>query len=219
MTDWQRLEQVIRWTGLSTNAFAFSIGLKRSQNLYQIKRQRNRISKDLADRIVRRYPVFDRSWLLTGDGPAPDLAALPLSPRPDPCAGSIPFYRVDALRLASDPAAVLSGEPDSYLSIPGFGDCDLAALCTGDRMAPEIPAGSIVVLRSVDPRGPVLPGEIYLLVSSEYVRMGYIRSDRKIADGLWLDPPEESDEDSVGIRRDRILRLYLVLGIVIRKVL
>lgn len=216
MTDWQRLEQVIRWTGLSTNAFAFSIGLKRSENLYQIKRGNNRISKDLADRIVRRYPVFDRSWLLTGEG---RMAISADSLRPDPYAGSIPFYRVDALRLASDPAAVLSGEPDSYLSIPGFGDCDLAALCTGDRMAPEIPAGSIVALRSVDPRGPVLPGEIYLLVSNEYVRMGYIRPDRKIADGLWLDPPEESDEDSVGIRRDRIRRLYLVLGIVIRKVL
>lgn len=114
MTDWQRLEQIIRWTGLSTNAFAFSIGLKRSQNLYQIKRHRNRISKDLADRIVRRYPVFDRSWLLTGDGPSPD---------------------------------------------------------------------------------------------------------RKVASGLWLDPPSGSDQPPLGLRRDRIRHLYLVQGIVIRKVL
>ena len=130
MTDWQRLEQIIRWTGLSTNAFAFSIGLKRSQNLYQIKRHRNRISKDLADRIVRRYPVFDRSWLLTGDGPSPDLSSLPLPPRPDTASGRIPFYPLDALRLASDPSLLATAQPDGHLSIPGIDDCDLAALVT-----------------------------------------------------------------------------------------
>lgn len=219
MTDWQRLEQIIRWTGLSTNAFAFSIGLKRSQNLYQIKRHRNRISKDLADRIVRRYPVFDRSWLLTGDGPSPDLSSLPLPPRPDPASGRIPFYPLDVLRLASDPSLLATAQPDGHLSIPGIDDCDLAALCTGDHMAPDIPSGAIVALRRVDPQGPVLPGEIYLLVTSEYARMGYIRPDRKVAAGLWLDPPSGSDQPPLGLRRDRIRHLYLVQGIVIRKVL
>ena len=203
MTDWQRLEQIIRWTGLSTNAFAFSIGLKRSQNLYQIKRHRNRISKDLADRIVRRYPVFDRSWLLTGDGPSPDLSSLPLPPRPDTASGRIPFYPLDALRLASDPSLLATAQPDGHLSIPGI----------------DIPSGAIVALRRVDPQGPVLPGEIYLLVTSEYARMGYIRPDRKVASGLWLDPPSGSDQPPLGLRRDRIRHLYLVQGIVIRKVL
>lgn len=68
MTDWQRLEQVIKWTGLSTNAFATGIGLKRSENLYQIKRGNNRISKNLAELIVRKYGSVNRAWLLTGEG-------------------------------------------------------------------------------------------------------------------------------------------------------
>ena len=86
-------------------------------------------------------------------------------------------------------------------------------------MAPDIPSGAIVALRRVDPQGPVLPGEIYLLVTSEYARMGYIRPDRKVAAGLWLDPPSGSDQPPLGLRRDRIRHLYLVQGIVIRKVL
>lgn len=219
MTDWQRLEQIIRWTGLSTNSFAYSIGLKRSQNLYQIKRGRNRISKDLADRIVRRYPLFDRSWLLTGEGPGPDLGALPPTTRPDTPPDPIPFYPVDALRLVSDPASVPGSSPDSYLSIPGFGDCTFAALCTNDRMSPDIPPGSIVALRHLPPDSPVIPGEIYLLVTDEYARMGYVRPDRKITSGLWLDPPSGSPEEPLGLRRERIRQLYLVQGIVIRKVL
>lgn len=35
---WERLKRVIRYSGLSTNAFARAIGLKRGENLYQIKK-------------------------------------------------------------------------------------------------------------------------------------------------------------------------------------
>ena len=79
MTDWQRLEQVIKWTGLSTNAFATGIGLKRSENLYQIKRGNNRISKNLAELIVRKYGSVNRAWLLTGEGEMLDLSLIHIS--------------------------------------------------------------------------------------------------------------------------------------------
>ena len=36
-TDWNRLKKVIDWSRLSVNAFAKHIGLKRAENLYQIK--------------------------------------------------------------------------------------------------------------------------------------------------------------------------------------
>ncbi|MEG2480326.1 MAG: hypothetical protein RSA50_08655, partial [Mucinivorans sp.] len=68
MTNWQRLEQVVRWSGMSTNKFAMSIGLKRSENLYQIKRGNFGISKELARLICAKYPMISRLWLLTGEG-------------------------------------------------------------------------------------------------------------------------------------------------------
>ena len=68
MGSWTRLEQVIKWTGLTTNAFALSIGLKRAENLYQIKKGRNSISRDLADLIAAKYSGISKSWLLTGEG-------------------------------------------------------------------------------------------------------------------------------------------------------
>ncbi|MCC8062859.1 MAG: hypothetical protein LIO68_06420 [Rikenellaceae bacterium] len=45
---WERLSEVIGYSGLSVNAFAKAIGLKRGENLYQIKRGNNGISTKLA---------------------------------------------------------------------------------------------------------------------------------------------------------------------------
>ena len=68
LTAWQRLETIIKMSGMSINAFARCIGLPRGENLYQIKKGNNRISRDLASRIVNYYPQISFSWLLTGEG-------------------------------------------------------------------------------------------------------------------------------------------------------
>ena len=68
MTDWQRLEKVIKYVGLSTNAFAKSIGYSRSELLYRIERGENCISKKLASDITIKYFKISESFLLTGEG-------------------------------------------------------------------------------------------------------------------------------------------------------
>lgn len=68
MTDWQRLEMVIKYTGLSTNAFAKSIGYDRAEKLYRIERGENGISKKLAHDIATKYCNVNESFLLTGMG-------------------------------------------------------------------------------------------------------------------------------------------------------
>ncbi len=68
---WKRLEQIIDKNGLSINAFAAEIGLKRPENLYQIKRGNNGISVDLARKVCVAFPYVDRTWLLTGRNDIP----------------------------------------------------------------------------------------------------------------------------------------------------
>ena len=65
---WLRIEAVIGWAKMSTNGFARHIGLRRRENLYQIKRGNNGISLDVANRIVEKFPEVDKLWLLTGEG-------------------------------------------------------------------------------------------------------------------------------------------------------
>lgn len=207
MTDWQRLEQVIKWTGLSTNAFAAGIGLKRSENLYQIKRGNNSISKNLAELITRKYPFVNRAWLLTGEG---DMFA------ENEKREGIPYYKKDVLRLVCETAGC---DADDYIRMPGFGECDFAAPVTGDAMAPEVPAGATVVLEQVDPLAPVLSGEIYVAVTSAFALLRYVKPDPKIRDALWLTAPAGAGSEPVRVLREHLIRLYLVKGIVIHKVL
>lgn len=207
MTDWQRLEQVIKWTGLSTNAFAAGIGLKRSENLYQIKRGNNSISKNLAELITRKYPSVNRAWLLTGEG---DMFA------ENEKREGIPYYKKDVLRLVCEMAGC---DADDYIRMPGFGECDFAAPVTGDAMAPEVPAGATVVLEQVDPLAPVLSGEIYVAVTSAFALLRYVKPDPEIRDALRLTAPAGAGSEPVRVLREHLIRLYLVKGIVIHKVL
>ena len=59
--NWQRIEAVIKWANMSTNYFARHIGLARGENLYQIKRGNNGISRDVAQRIVAKFPQIDKA--------------------------------------------------------------------------------------------------------------------------------------------------------------
>ena len=86
--NWQRIEKVVKWAGLSVNSFALAIGLNRAENLYQIKKGNNGISRELASMIVARYPQINKGWVLTGEG---DMFTDDTIQRT-----SIPFYDVDA---------------------------------------------------------------------------------------------------------------------------
>ena len=66
MDNWQRIDSVIRWANMTINYFALYIGLPRGENLYQIKKGNNGISRNLADKIVTKFPEISLAWLLTG---------------------------------------------------------------------------------------------------------------------------------------------------------
>lgn len=78
-----RLRIVLQYSGeRSYNALALRLGLKRSENLYRIRKGCNGISMDLALRIRNICPSLSLSWLLGGEG-TPRLPT-GLLPRPLP---------------------------------------------------------------------------------------------------------------------------------------
>ena len=68
LAGWQRLEQVLCWTGLSTYDFAKRIGMENPQDLYRLRQEKGGISNALAERIHAAYPQVSRLWLLSGIG-------------------------------------------------------------------------------------------------------------------------------------------------------
>lgn len=213
MTNWQRLEQVIKWTGLSTNSFALAIGLKRSENLYQIKRGSYGISKELARLITVKYPMISRSWLLTGDGQMlHSNAAEGHKAQPD---GAVPFYSIDASHLI-EISDMNELRPLYYISMPAFKGADFAAMCAGSSMAPDIPSGSTVVLKriSVD---MLLPGEACMVVTKEFAAIRYVRTIESDPANLLLVPCNDQDYDEMTVDKQKIEKLFLVKGIIICK--
>lgn len=208
MTNWQRLEQVVQWTGLSTNAFAKAIGLRRSENLYQIKRGSFGISKELARLIVTKYPVISRPWLITGDGAMflnvddpDDMNRIP----------AVPFFDIDVVRLLVDDV-IEQTKPLYRVAIPALADSDFAALCSGQAMYPEIPTGSTVFFKQVQPDS-ILLGESYLVVASDFVVVRYVRSVEGKPSMLLLVPSNTKDYDEMTIERSKIEKMFLVKGV------
>lgn len=82
---WQRIQMVLQTSGIATvNALAQYLGLKRSENLYQIKKGNYRISQKLARTINLHFNAFPVPWLLWGESEQldanyeNDIVSLPL---------------------------------------------------------------------------------------------------------------------------------------------
>jgi len=206
MKSWDRLQQVVEWSGLSINAFAISIGLKRAENLYQIKKGKHGISIDLTNKITDKYPDISASWLLVGEG---DMLHRPLVKR-----NIIPLYLSDFRDIKN---GLKVEDAAYYIEVPSLSDSDFAAVCMGNSMEPDIPAGAFVVLKQIEPTA-FLPGEIYFVVTESYSTLRKIRSVEGNEKKVRLIPSNLQDYDEMLIDMNMILQLFIVKGVISTRV-
>lgn len=159
MDNWQRIDSVIRWANMTINYFALYIGLPRGENLYQIKKGNNGISRNLAYKIVTKFPEVSLAWLLTGEGQMFVDEKL--------CGVQIPFYQVD---VESHITRLDELAPDREMVIPQLTGCDLAMLYNGKAMGCSIPSGSIVFLKKMTPE-EIIPGLEYVIVCQKIITL------------------------------------------------
>ena len=154
---------------MSTNYFARYIGLPRGENLYQIKRGNNGISRDVANRIVAKFPQISKLWVLTGEGQ--------MFASEESRGAQIPFYNIaveQGMRMLDRLV------PTWNLVIPGLPACDFAMRYDGREMGAMVPAGTIVLLTKID-REMVIPGAEYVIVGRKIVtlRLAFPEADTK----------------------------------------
>jgi hypothetical protein len=189
---------------LSVNSFALSVGLSRGENLYQIKRGNNGISRELAAMIAARYPQISRGWLLTGEGDMFIDETLRRS--------SIPFYDADIEKYVASPARFTSR---GYISLPGVEDAEFGAIYHGRAMGEAIPAGATVLVRRVD-IGGLVPGGDYVVVTGEFTMLRRVRREAS-SEVLRLLPLDTDNFDEIRVPAADVSELYLVLAVVITK--
>lgn len=184
---------------MTTNYFARYIGLARGENLYQIKRGNYGISRDVAQRIVDRFPEINLLWLLTGDGQ--------MFSDENKRGAQIPFHRVN---VEHELLKAGEREPDEELLLPGLADCDLAMIYMGEAMSPRIPAGTVVFLKRVD-ADEIIPGGEYVIVCGKVVTLRFVRSADE--EGLWrLAACDRTLFDDIIVRKEAIEAVYKVRG-------
>jgi hypothetical protein len=204
LNNWQRIERVVRWTGLSVNSFALSVGLPRGENLYQIKRGNNGISRELAAMIAAKYPQVSRGWLLTGEG---DMFTDETVKRT-----SIPFFDADIEKYIASPARYTS---KSYISLPTVEDAEFGAVYNGRAMGETVPSGSIVLVRRVALES-LIPGGDYVVVGEEFTMLRRVRREAG-SDILRLLPLDAANFDEVRIPAAAVKELYTVRAVIINK--
>ncbi len=199
---WERLSAVIRWTGKSTNSFALNIGLPRAENLYQIKKGNNGISKKLAHRVVERYPEINELWLLSGSGQMFGATSCPPN--------HIPFYRVDVERFAGKFNGLAI---DERIAFPTLSEAEFAMLYLGGAMCHKIPAGSIVFMQEVDPQY-IIPSHEYLILTDS---VSMLRTVRTTPDGdCWrMEADDKERYDEILIPKNQIKSAWKVVAKVI----
>ncbi len=197
---------MVKWTGLSVNSFALSIGLARGENLYQIKRGNNGISRELATMIAAKYPQISRAWLLAGEGDMFTEATVKRT--------SVPFFEVDVEKLATAPDRFSSR---TFISLPGLEDADLGALYNGRAMGSDIPPGSIVLVRKVPPEA-LVPGGDYVVVTEGFAMLRRVRRQAG-SDQLRLIAVDAENFDEILIPTSAVRELFLILSVVINKTL
>lgn len=184
---------------MSTNYFARYIGLPRGENLYQIKRGNNGISRDVANRIVDKFPQINKLWVLTGEGQM--FASSELR------GAQIPYYNIEVEQgvLLRDRLA-----PAWNLVIPGLSQCDFAMRYDGREMGDTLPSGSIVLLLAAE-KEMMIPGAEYVIVSRKIVTL---RTVFPATDGQnWrLVAASSKDLDDIVLNINAIDVVYKVVG-------
>ncbi|MFR9566948.1 MAG: hypothetical protein SNH13_06810 [Rikenellaceae bacterium] len=196
---------MIKWANMSTNFFARHIGLLRGENLYQIKRGNNGISRNLAEMIVTAFPEINLLWILTGEGQ--------MFSTPELKGGDIKYFDLD---IEANIRNIENLEPQGVMVMPTQVDGDFAMLYSGRAMGNIIPPNSIVILKKIIPQA-IIPGDECVIITKNVVTLRIVRfeatsPDSNIAYGDVLRLASANSEafDDIRLNRSEIEVVYKV---------
>lgn len=191
---WGRIMQVIRDNNVrSVHQFARVLGLKRSENLYQIKKGNHGISKNLATTINRIFPAYSVGWLVSGEVYHEKLGV------------QLSFYNSYSALLHEE-------EPDKKLLIDAslVNGAEVATIYTGNALQEKIPIGSFLYLKKTE---YVIPGSVYLIETDSFTTLRVIRNN---GDSYRLTTFSSVDDEDFIVEKTQIKSLFNLCAYTVR---
>lgn len=220
----RRLKKLIKDV-YKTTPFAFSqkYSDNRGVKTSQVIRERNGLSNKLLEQILQAYPEINRVWLLTGEGNmlnynsdntdsnvlCEEQASYNREKK-----NSIIRYWID---IQATGGGLISFDDirETYrkidIKIPEFSDCTDAINLYGDSMAPQYKSGQIIILKEWKETF-IDYGNAYLIITKNGNRMVKVLRTIKDDEKNVLCVSYNPDFDAFKLKKEDILRLYLVKG-------
>lgn len=197
--QWDRLYSIIKWSGLSTHAFAREIELKRSENLYRIKYNKNAISRKLVAMITKRYPEISDVWLMTGSGSM-------LRNDEYGMMRDMPYYSIGINQYLECPQRFTS-----RFCMPSNFDADFAIDIGSSTIDEILPAGGIAMLKKTTVNR-IMNGKAYYVIT-EFFNAFCILSKSTVEDEILIKNSSFDKTDNITpIKTSDIKELFLVDG-------
>lgn len=161
MTDFQRIENVLRHLKKSARALSIELGLKNPQIFYDIKAGKCGISKDLALKIQDLY-FINAGWLLTGEGEMLKDGVI-ANKAETPNVFTAPLLPLAAQGGTLNDFVVSIKVDECERVVTPIRGVDFVMTVTGDSMAPDYPNGAQVLIKKVDEKAFIEWGRVYVL--------------------------------------------------------
>ena len=197
----EKINLILKDTGLSEAEFYKKVGLKSIQNVYDLQKGKSDISKKVALKILEKYPHYDPAWLIFGFGSRYineniEEGFRKLIGSADPEIkysiskfkhyGYSPFFSDHQVSAGKfDLANIISNEePESYIKIPGV-TAEAWFPVIGRSFEPNIYAGDIIGVRFANRWDRVDPDKIYMIITHEDRMIKRLRIDNDDPELLW----------------------------------
>lgn len=240
MTAKEILEELLSYKELNINALATEIGLNRAQALYDIQSGKTKnITPSMADRIIQKFPEFNRVWLRTGDGEMLNTDTSldkPMEFAPDQMDEALRVAEkmgVDLIPMYTEPFRAgnqghsLREEWDYVESVWAIPDTHATRLAPvrGNSMEPTLLDGSLVAIKRmefrVDEPLSIPFGEIFGIVVRtsddpddneylDYIKRLYRHDESDKHLTHWIAHSDNSDYKDFEVRIDRVASLWRV---------
>ena len=205
----EKIEKILQYLDINPSKLSSNLELKHVQNIYDIQNDKVNISKEMAKKIVNKYPEFNISWLLTGDGNMlnqliknNDNTGIPL----------IPFDAVAG--YGEDKEGVKYEDCERY-NVPEFtkGGVEFLIRVSGSSMYPKYSNGDILACKKIHDILFFQWGKVYVIDSSQGQLVKRIFESEK-EDCITLVSDNKEKYPPFSIPKEDIRSLSIVLGVV-----
>lgn len=214
----ERMRYLMQQSRMSQAEFARRISISPS-NLSKHLSGRLPVTEGLVNRIVVNMGV-SHEWLRDGtDVPFSKVAGMVASRRDHLLSRSVPIYDIDVTAGVEELSSMFTDDRIAgYVMMPRLSSDSLIVHVSGDSMQPEIIDGGYVAIYPVSLAGPIMWGELYVVVTDDFRRVKYLRRHHTDSSKVVLHSANP-DYDDIEIEYGSIRSLFRVEAILNCKIL